>query len=801
MVRDGVRREIEAADLVPGDVLVLAEGDRVCADARIIDGALVIDLSALTGESLPTNRSAEPTAMIGPLLEAQDLVFSGTTCTGGEAATVVTRTGMHTELGRIAALSQRGRTRPSPLERQVRRVTWIIAAVAVAAGAAFVPVGLAAGLGWAAAITFSIGLIVANVPEGLLPTITLALASGVRQLARRGAVVKRLSAVETLGSVNVVCTDKTGTLTENRMRVTRLWLLANEIDTTQVDASSAIDDPRAALLASTAAACTTAEAPSDAQPAGTGDPTELALLRLATDLGVGIAPAQRHADRQAVFHFDAHLQRMSTVDTEDGIAAVHTKGAPEAVLPSCTQVLGAGGRPVPLNDATRVELQQTLDSYAAGGLRVLAVARRVLGPVHAVPDNRGAVEADLVLVGLVAMVDPPRVAVPDAVARAHRAGIRIHVVTGDYGPTAAEIARQVGIGTGGRIVTGAQLDRLGDADLDALLARDEEIVFARTSPEAKLRICEALQAGGAIVAMTGDGVNDAPALRHADIGVAMGRSGTDVAREAATMVLTDDDFATIVAAIAGGRQVFDNVRKFVLYIFAHAVPEVVPFLVFALTGGAVPLPLTVLQILAIDLGTETLPALALGREPAEPGAMDRPPRPRSDGVVDRGLLVRAWLLLGTVSAVLVMGGFLFTLWHAGWHPGDPTAPGTPLHDAYLQATTITFTGIVACQIGTAFAARTDRASLFSVGLLSNPLLLWGIAFELAFTAAVIYVPWLQDVFGTAALTPAQLVVILPFPFVVWGADELVRLLRRRSTRPPRTLRTDTRDSPADRIRS
>ena len=413
VVRDGVRREIEAADLVPGDVLVVAEGDRVCADARIIEGALVLDLSALTGESLPTNRSAETPATIGPLLEAQDLVFSGTTCTGGEATTVITRTGMHTELGRIAALSQRERSRPSPLERQVRRVTWIIAAFAVAVGAAFVPIGLAAGLGWAAAITFSIGLIVANVPEGLLPTITLALASGVRQLARRGAVMKRLSAVETLGSVTVICTDKTGTLTENRMRVTRLWLLANEIDTTDVDASSAIDDPRAALLASTAAACTTAEAPSDEQSAGTGDPTELALLRLATDLGVGVVPALRHARRQAVFHFDAHLQRMSTVDTEtvdteNGIAAVHTKGAPETVLPCCVDVLGPDGHTVPLDDATRVELQQTLDLYAAGGLRVLAVARRVVGPVHAVPVDRGAVEADLVLVGLVAMIDPPR---------------------------------------------------------------------------------------------------------------------------------------------------------------------------------------------------------------------------------------------------------------------------------------------------------------------------------------------------------------------------------------------------------
>jgi magnesium-transporting ATPase (P-type) len=249
------------------------------------------------------------------------------------------------------------------------------------------------------------------------------------------------------------------------------------------------------------------------------------------------------------------------------------------------------------------------------------------------------------------------------------------------------------------------------------------------------------------------------------------------------MVLTDDNFATIVAAVNAGRRVFDNVRKFVLYIFAHAVPEVVPFLIFALSGGAVPLPLTVLQILAIDLGTETLPALALGREPAEPGLMSRPPRPRSAGVIDRTLLIRAWALLGTVSAALVMGGFFYTLWRAGWHPGDPTAPGTPLHHAYLEATTITFAGIVACQIGTAFAARTDHAALFTIGLRSNPLLLWGIAFELVFAATVIYAPPLQHIFGTASLSAAQLAIIAPFPIIVWGADELVRWVRRHRPGP------------------
>ncbi|MFI1991078.1 cation-translocating P-type ATPase [Actinoplanes sp. NPDC020271] len=760
VVRDGERAEIPARDLVPGDVLIVVEGGRVSADARIIDGAVTVDLSALTGESVPAERSAEPTVVTGSLLDAHDLVFSGTTCTGGEATTVVTRTGMHTELGRIAALSQRGAAQPSPLETQVRRATWIIAVVAVTVGVAFLPVGVWAGLGWSAAISFSIGLIVANVPEGLLPIITLALAVGVRELARKGAVVKRLSAVETLGSTTVICTDKTGTLTENRMTVTRMWLPGTELD-----ATGKVDDPRAAVLAAAAAACTSAHPPTDVEPAGSGDPTELALLRLAAHQDVAVQPALRDANRLAIFHFDAHLKRMTSIDDTAAGMAVHTKGAPETVLPCCPG----------LDEPTRRDLQQTIDRYAAGGLRVLAVAHRVLAAGETAPVRRDDAETGLTLLGLVAMVDPARAGVAEAVASAHRAGIRIHVITGDYGPTAAAIAHQAGIGrNGGLIVTGEELDALSDADLDRLVAGDDEIVFARASPEAKLRICEALRAGGNIVAMTGDGVNDAPALRHADIGVAMGRSGTDVAREAATMVLTDDNFATIVTAVDAGRRVFANVRKFVLYIFAHAVPEVVPFLIFALSGGAIPLPLTVLQILAIDLGTETLPALALGREPAEPGLMDRPPRPRRTGVIDRKLLLRAWLLLGGVSAALVMGGYLYTLARAGWHPGDPTGPGTALHHAYLQATTITFAGIVACQIGTAFAARTDRASLFTVGLFSNRLLLWGILFELVFTAAVIYTPWLQDIFGTAALSVSQLAIIAPFPFVVWAVDEAAR---------------------------
>jgi magnesium-transporting ATPase (P-type) len=423
--------------------------------------------------------------------------------------------------------------------------------------------------------------------------------------------------------------------------------------------------------------------------------------------------------------------------------------------------------------------------YAASGLRVLAFASRELPAGDAVPRRREDAESNLCLTGLAAMVDPPRQAVLAAVARAHQAGIRIHVVTGDNGLTAAAIARQVGIGTGSagmRVVNGDDLDTMTEQELDAVLSSGAEAVFARSSPVAKLRIADALRAMGEVVAMTGDGVNDAPALRRADIGMAMGRSGTDVAREAATMVLTDDNFATIAAAIESGRQVYENVRKFICYIFTHAVPEVVPFLVFALAGGAVPLPLTVMEILAIDLGTDTLPALALSREPAEPGLMDRLPRPRSEGVISARMLLRAWGFLGVISAALVMAGFFVTLNRAGWHPGAPTGPGSPLSQAYHRATTVAWLGIVACQIGTAFAVRTEHASLRSVGVLSNRFLLGGIAFSLAFSALLIYAPPLHGFFGTAALSPAQLATVTPFPFMVWSADEVRRLFIRRRRR-------------------
>jgi calcium-translocating P-type ATPase len=776
VVREGKRREVPAVDLVPGDVLVVEEGDRISADARLLSGAVEVDLSALTGESVPVSRAPDLDDASGPLLDARDVVFSGTACTGGQALAVVTATGMHTELGRIAALSQRTQGQQSPLEQQVKRVARLIAVIAVGVGIAFLPVGLAAGLPLAAAGSFAIGLLVANVPEGLLPTITLALAAGVRELARRGAVVKRLSAVETLGSTMVICTDKTGTLTENRMRAVEVWTAGGD-RTVDVDGEATAD---VRLLAEAAAACTTADLAS-----GHGDPTELALLELPAQVGGVLTPQQRDLDRRALFRFDPHSRLMTTVDVTDDAVVLHTKGAPEEVLARATRLF-ADGTPRPLTPDDRGEVSRAVARLAGRGLRVLAVARRPLAPGEEPPASREEAERDLCLLGLVALLDPPRPEVAHAIEQAHRAGITVHVVTGDNGLTAAAVAERVGIGHQGmRIVTGPELDAMAEEELDALLARGEEVIFARSSPEAKLRIADALRGASCTVAMTGDGVNDAPALRRADIGVAMGRSGTDVAREAATMVLTDDNFATIVAAVEAGRRTYDNIRKFVLYIFSHAVPEVVPFLVFALAGGAIPLPLTVMQILAIDLGTDTLPALALGREQAEPGLMDRPPRPRGERVIRPAMLARAWGFLGLISATLVMGGFFLTLTRGGWHLGAPVGPGTPLHQIYRQSTTVAWLGIVACQIGTAFAARTERASLRAIGVFSNPRLLGAIGCSLAFAAAIVYLPWLHGLFGTEPLSAGQLLTVAPFPLIVWGADELRRtLLRSRDARTP-----------------
>ncbi len=775
VLRDGHRQGIEVRELVPGDILLIEEGEAISADARLLDGALEVDMSTLTGESLPVERYAGAPETEGAMLSAQDLVFSGTVATSGSASALVYRTGMTTELGRIAALTERIGREESPLERQVRRVAWLIAIVAVVVGFAFLPIGVLAGLSLPSAFVFAVGLLVANVPEGLLPTITLALAMAVRDLARRGALVRRLSAVETLGCTDTICTDKTGTLTRNRMTVA--ILLDSQLEHNLLESEEASREyTLLQQLRETMVACTTAEV-DDRQESG--DPTEVALLRAVSSLGTEVCPSLRESRRQMLFRFDPARRLMSTVDREESELVLHTKGAPEAVLARCSRIASSDGSVHELTDDQRTSLLTSASAYATRGLRLIALAMRPLA-AEVVPQDRDEAESDLIFLGMAGLVDPPRPEVSGAVARCHQAGIRIYVITGDHAATAAAVAAEVGIGDGhAQLVSAETLERMPEEDLDHVLRRPDEVIFARAAPETKLRIADALKSEGHVVSMTGDGVNDAPALRRADIGVAMGLSGTDVAREAATMVLTDDNFATIVTAVEQGRRVYDNVRKFILYIFAHAVPEVIPFLLFALSGGAIPLPLTVLQILAIDLGTETFPALALGREPAEPGLMQRPPRPRGRSVISGRMLWRAWGLLGLVSAALVLIGFFVVLLRAGWQPGAPTGPGTPLYNAYLTATTMTFAGIVACQVGTAFAVRTERASLWQVSVFSNPQLLWGIAFELGFAAALIYLPPLQVLFGTRPLGLTELALLSTFPVIVWGTDEIWRAIERR----------------------
>ncbi len=801
--RDGVVVEIDATQVVPGDIVVIAEGDRVAADIRLLNGAIEVDMSALTGESVPVLRSAAMVDVNVPLLNAHELVFSGTSCTGGEARGVAFATGMGTEIGRIAALSECVKPEPSPLERQVRRVAWLIAAVSVMLALSFIPVAtIGAHLTLINSMVFAAGLLAGMVPEGLLPVITLALAVAVRELAGRGALVKRLSAVETLGSTDVICTDKTGTLTENRMTAVAAWTTAGRLDLeAQVPGAAGDEVPQFSaplrLLGRVAADCNNARLEGNGGPVG--DPTEIAVLTAAHMLGADTDCGQREGRRRWQFHFNPELKRMSTIDQPgDGPPVVHTKGAPEAVLSHCTHVLDPDGTAVVLDERQLRQVEAQVNAFAGQGLRVLAFAQRQLPDTGAVPESRDDAECDLCLVGLIAMLDPPRQGVAEAVAQCRAAGIRIIVITGDHPLTAAAIAERVGItGAHPTVVTDEQFDRLTEKQLAALIRDHPEVIFARASPEAKLHIAEALRSEGHVIAMTGDGVNDAPALRRADIGIAMGLSGTDVAREAATMVLTDDNFSTIVTAIHAGRRIYDNVRKFIIYIFAHATPETVPFLVFALGGGLIPLPLTILQLLAFDVGSETLPALSLSREPAEPGIMDRPPRPRNEGVIRAPMLVRAWLFLGAIVAALQMAGFFYILLKAGWHLGAPVGIGAPLHHAYQQATTMTFLGMIAGQIGTIFAVRTQRASLWSVGVFTNRYLLAGIAAEIVLAAVFVYTAPLQALLGTAALPASDLLILLPYPFIVWGADELWRYLLRRadSRRQHRAVPLQTRESP------
>ncbi len=787
--RGGRERLVAATNVVPGDVLVLTEGEAVPADARIIvTERLRLDVSSLTGESRPVPRSAEPADAIGrsPMV-LPNLVFASTTVASGRGEAVVFATGAATEFGRIAQLTQAQSERPSPLQRELARITRLVTLLAVGLGVVSFVVGvLFAGLPPVAGFLFAIGIIVANVPEGLLPTLTLALALGVRRMAGRNALVKRLSAVETLGATTVILTDKTGTLTENEMTVRELWTggVSYRVGGVGYEPVGGVEpcgpqgDPAATSeLLRAAALCCDAHLlpPSNQHPRweAIGDPTEAAILVAAAKVGLS---QDRLATwiRLAELPFDSTRKRMTTVQRIDGAPVACVKGAPSELFPRCTAVRWERSA-VSFDASRRQAAREAHDALARRGLRVLAVATRNVD--HAVQASDGwrveDVENNLTLLGLLAMEDPPRPEVPAALAACHRAGVRVVMVTGDNGLTATAIGVEIGLhACAPRVVTGAELDALDEAALLTVLDQPS-VLFARVAPEHKLRLVEAYQRRGDVVAVTGDGVNDAPALKRADIGVAMGATGTDVAREAADMVLADDNFASIVAAIEEGRAVYDNVRKFVTYIFASNVPEIVPFVAFVLFR--IPLPLTVMQILAVDLGTDLLPALALGMERPEPDVMDRPPRSRRERLLNRLTLVRAYGWLGLIEAALAMGGYFFAFWLAGWHAGAPLAERGP---AYVTATTMSLAGIVACQIGNAFGCRSGRESIWHLGFATNPTLLLGIAVEVALLLVLIYAPPLAAVFGLAPLGGWHWLVLATFGPLLLTLEEGRKAMKR-----------------------
>jgi calcium-translocating P-type ATPase len=736
--RDDRLIDVDADGLVVDDLVVLRPGDRISADLMLTDAhSLQIDTSTLTGESVPLD------------LDVGETGFAGTFVVKGAGEGIVVATGGNTRLAAIARLTRAGQRPPSPLARELDRVVRTIAAVALGVGVAFFVIALLIGTPASDGFLFAIGVTVALVPEGLLPTLTLALAIGAQRMAHRRALVRRLESVETLGSTTYICTDKTGTLTRNEMTVVEIWTPnGTAIVTGEGYAPDGLVqcDPAVLIaireLARVAARCSDGRAVLENDRwVAQGDPMEAALDVLARKLGIDLADDERAMPLTRQFPFDPDRRRMSIVAGDQLLV----KGAPDALFHCCR---------TPIE-----EPQRTLNTMADKGLRVIAVASRSAADVTGETPAEEA-EQDLDLLGLIALEDPPRGHAAGAIAACREAGIRVSMITGDHPATARAIAREVGLlGPDEMVLEGSQLPK-DEAILGALLDRDG-VVVSRVSPEEKLRIARALRARGHVVAMTGDGVNDGPALQEADIGIAMGRSGTDVAREAADLVLLDDDFATIVAAIEQGRATFSNIRRFLTYHLTDNVAELTPFVVWALSGGRFPLALGVLQILALDIGTDLLPALALGAETPKAGVLHQPPT--RGHLIDRSLLSRVFGVLGPTEAIVEMTAFVVALMAAGWRPGDVFPTG----HALLAASGAAFSAVVLGQVGNAFACRSAVEWPGRLGWRSNPLLLVAVFAELLILLACLFVPPIASLLHQAPPPLAGvLVALLAIPTVL-----------------------------------
>ena len=806
ILRDGIDVHIPAREVVPGDVLILAEGDNIPADARVIEEyGLRTNNATLTGESVPARKVADPTFQSEiSELEQPNLIFAGTSVASGTGRAVIYATGMLTQFGRIAHLTQSVKEEPSHFQLELSRLTRIITWVAFGVGALVMIASYSGELALGKShdvILLTLGIIVAAIPEGLPATLTIALAMAGQRLAQKGVLAKKLNIVETLGTVSIICTDKSGTLTQNQMTVKEIWVSNQKLKVSGVGYEpngefipaphkQPWEDTLGNLLEA-ASCCNNSRLyePNHEHPTWTslGDQTEAALKVTALKFGLSEKASNILYPRVHEIPFDARRKRMTTVHRRMDAEFAFVKGSPREVLQLCTMI-EIDNEVIPLTNALRAEIMAANDEYARNALRVLAMARRDLSG-KAGPYNPEIVERELIFLGLQAMMDPPRPEVEQAIKTCRQAGIRIVMITGDYGLTAESLARRVGMLStpNPRIITGAEVEEMSDAELQK--AVEQEVLFARMAPEHKLRLVSAFQARGDVVAVTGDGVNDAPALRKADVGIAMGIVGTDVAKEAADIILTNDNFGAIVYAIEEGRAIFDNIRKFITYIFSSNVPEILPFVISA-SFAHIPLALNVRQILAIDLGTDILPAVALGMEKPEPGVMQKPPRPRQQPLIDNGLLVRAFLWLGMIETAMCYMGFVavYIFSHNTDVLGIPFLAQIPFpaflkltlspEKAELMAVTVFHAGVVMSQVGNAFACRSESTRGKYLGWTSNKYLLIAVFAEIIGIVLMIYWEPLAQKFEHTSLPALYWIGLSMFSLSIYSIEWIRKRIAR-----------------------
>jgi len=783
VIRDGEEEDIPARDLVPGDIILLQTGDRIPADSRLTEAVnLKIDEAPLTGESVSVGKKTEIISGDVPVADRKNMAYMGTTVVYGRGKAIVAATGMATEFGKIAVMLQEVKPPPTPLQLSLDKIGKILGIACLAICAVVAGVGIIVGMfsHILEAFIWGVSLAVAAVPEALPAVTTICLALGVQRMVKRHALVRRLPAVETLGCTTFICSDKTGTLTQNEMTVRKIYVNGGTIDVGGIGyepegsfylndtAITPQDEPHLVRLLRAGASCNDSHLTNaDGAWQVRGDPTEGALTVVAAK--AGIKAQELITPRIAEVPFSSERKRMTTIhDTPQGIMA-YSKGAPEIILDSCTRIYSEGIERE-LTEQDRGRIVQVNQEMAAGALRVLGLAYKSLADKEQGSEVAEEAEEEMVWLGLVGMIDPPREEVKGAVKLCDQAGIKSVMITGDHKLTAVAIAKELGIlKEGGVALTGAEVDKLSDEEFEALVGKID--VYARVSPAHKLRVIEALQGKGHAVAMTGDGVNDAPALKKADIGVAMGITGTDVSKEAGAMILTDDNFASIVAAVEEGRNIFANIRKYLIYLLSCNIGEVLLMLLAFVIGTATGLykivPLVALQILVVNLVTDGLPALALAVEPGEPGIMRRPPRDPRRSIFDKPM-VNYLLGIGFWTMLASLGVFLWAL-NSGRSP--------------LEAQCLCFVTLVSVELFNCFNCRSERLSIFRMNPSGNKWLLAAVASSWAIAVAIVYLPFFQGPFHTYAMSLQDWVIVVLAGVSVLIPVEISKLIMARRTRP------------------